>query len=92
MLIDIDTAIQMHNLTNSFNTRYIGSLVGETTDGILQSLHPNSQVSIKARDVSSIMSSVVGGLSCMTNPNRCLELLLHNILMDQRKYSIQVYF
>lgn len=91
MLIEIDTAIQMHNLTNSFNTRYIGNLVGETTDGILQSLHPNSQVSIKARDVSSLMSSVVGGLSCKTNPNRCLELLLQNI-MDQRKYSIQGYF
>ena len=59
MLIEIDTKIQMHNLTNSFNIRSIGSLAAETTVGILQSLYPISQVVIKGRNVPSLMSSVV---------------------------------
>lgn len=91
MLIHIDTKIQMHNLTSSFNIRSIGSLAAETTVGILQSLYPTSQVSIKARDVPSLMSSVVDVMSCKSNPNRYLELLIQNI-MDQRKYSILGYF
>lgn len=76
MIIHIDSKIQMHNLTNSFNIRSIGSLAAETTVGILQSLYPTSQVSIKARDVPSLMSSVVDVMSCKSNPNRYLELLI----------------
>jgi hypothetical protein len=70
MLIDIDTKIQMHNLTDTFNIRSIGSLAAETTVGILQSLYPTSQVDIKARDVPSLMSSVVDVMACKTNPER----------------------
>jgi hypothetical protein len=53
MCIDIDTKLQMHGMTNTYNIRSVGSLAAETTVGVLQTLNPNSQVSIKARDVPS---------------------------------------
>jgi hypothetical protein len=47
MCIDIDTKLQMHGMTNTYNIRSVGSLAAETTVGVLQTLNPNSQVSIK---------------------------------------------
>jgi hypothetical protein len=50
--------------------RTIGSLAAETMVGIFQSLSPASQVSIKAKDVPELVSSVVEIMACKANLNR----------------------
>ena len=70
MLMDIDSKLQMYGMTGSYNIRTVGSLAAETTVGILQSLYPTNQVSIKARDVPSLISTVVEVMTCKINPNR----------------------
>lgn len=52
--MDIGTKLQMYTIVAPYNIRSVGSLAAETTVGILQSLYPNNQVSIKARDVPGI--------------------------------------
>lgn len=70
ILIDIDTKIQLHSLTGPYNIKSVGSLAAETTVGILQQLNPNSSVSIKARDVPALVSSVVELMTCRLNNER----------------------
>ena len=70
MCIDIDTKIQMYGITGSYNIRSVGSLAAETTVGVLQSLSPVSQVSIKARDVPALMSTLVEVMTCKINTDR----------------------
>lgn len=70
ILMDIDTKLQMYTIVAPYNIRSVESLAAETTVGILQSLYPNNQVSIKARDVPGLMSSVVEDMTCKLNPNR----------------------
>jgi hypothetical protein len=70
MLIDIDTKIQLHWLAGAYNIRSVGSLAAETTVGVLQQLNPVSSVSIKARDVPSVISNVVEVMTCRLNPKR----------------------
>ena len=70
MMLDIDTKLQLYGLTDTYNMRAVGSLAAETTVGILQAMCPNPQVSIKARDVPSLISSVVEVMTCKCNPKR----------------------
>jgi hypothetical protein len=70
MMLDIDTKIQLHLMTDTYNIRGVGSLAAETTIGILQAMYPTIQVSIKARDVPSLISSVIEVMTCKCNPNR----------------------
>lgn len=63
----------MYTIVGPYNIRSVGSLAAETTVGILQSLYPNNQVSIKARDVPGLMSSVVEVMTCKLNPNRYIQ-------------------
>lgn len=70
MCIDIDTKLQMHGMTNTYNIRSVGSLAAETTVGVLQTLNPNSQVSIKGRDVPSLMCNVTEVMICKINLDR----------------------
>jgi hypothetical protein len=60
----------MYAMTESYNMRTIGSLAAETMVGIFQSLSPASQVSIKAKDVPELVSSVVEIMTCKANLNR----------------------
>ena len=60
----------MHGMTNTYNIRSVGSLAAETTVGVLQVLNPNSQVSIKARDVPSLMRNVTEVMICKINLDR----------------------
>ena len=70
MLIDIDSKIQLHTLTDKYKIRSVGSLAAETTVGLLQTLYPTTQVSIKARDVPTLMSSVVEVMTCKSTSKR----------------------
>lgn len=70
MMLDIDTKLQLYGITDNYNIRAVGSLAAETTVGILQAHYPNPQVSIKARDVPTLMSSVIEVMTCKSNPNR----------------------
>ncbi|VDI64590.1 Hypothetical predicted protein [Mytilus galloprovincialis] len=70
MMIDIDSKIQLHTMANGYNIRSVGSLAAETTVGVLQAMYPTSQVSIKARDVPELISSVVEVMTCKSNPDR----------------------
>ena len=70
MLIDIDSKIQLHTLTDKYSISSVGSLAAETTVGLLQTLYPTTQVSIKARDVPTLMSSVVEVMTCKSNSKR----------------------
>ena len=70
ILLDIDTKIQLHWYAGSYNIRGVGSLAAETTVGVLQQLNPVSSVSIKARDVPSLVSNVVEVMTCKLDPNR----------------------
>lgn len=70
ILMDIGTKLQIYTIVGPYNIRSVGSLAAETTVGILQSLYPNNQVSIKALDVPGLMSSVVEVMNCKLNPNR----------------------
>jgi hypothetical protein len=79
LLIDIDTKLQLYKLTDTFNIRSVGSLAAETTVGVLQTLYPISQVSIKACDVPSLMSTVLEVMTCRCNPNRYDLCLYSNI-------------
>ena len=81
LLIDIDTKLQMYNITDTFNIRSVGSLAAETTVGVLQDLYPTSQVSIKARDVPSLMRSVVDVMACKCNPQRYVKCIITKIQM-----------
>ena len=56
MFIDIDSKIQLHTLTDKYNIRSVSSLAAETTVGLLHTLYPTTQVSIRARDVPTLMS------------------------------------
>lgn len=69
-MIDIDSKIQLHTMANGYNIRSVGSLAAETTVGVLQAMYPTSQVSIKARDVPELISSVVEVMTCKSNPDR----------------------
>jgi hypothetical protein len=68
--IDIDTKLQLYGMTRGYNIRSVGSLAAETTVGLLQSLNPHSQVSIKAVDVPSLMAIVTEVMTCKVNLNR----------------------
>ena len=70
MLIDIDSKIQLYTLTDKYNISSVGSLAAETTVGLLQTLYPTTQVSIKARDVPTLMFSVVEVMTCKSNSKR----------------------
>ncbi|CAC5367164.1 unnamed protein product [Mytilus coruscus] len=70
MMIDIDIKIQLHTMANGYNIRSVGSLAAETTVGVLQAMYPTSQVSIKARDVPELISSLVEVMTCKSNPDR----------------------
>ena len=70
MPIDIDSKIQLHTLTDKYSISPVGSLAAETTVGLLQTLYPTTQVSIKARDVPTLMSSVVEVMTCKSNSKR----------------------
>lgn len=70
MCSDIDTKIQMYGMTGSYNVRSVGSLAVETTVGVLQSLSPVSQVSIKARNVPALVLSLVEVMTCKINTER----------------------
>ena len=70
MMLDIDTKMQLYGLTDTYNMRAVGSLATEKTVGILQVMYPNPQVSIKARDVPSLISSVVEVMTCNCSPKR----------------------
>ena len=63
----IDTKLQLYGITDGYNIRSVGSLAAETTVGLLQSLNPHSQVSIKAVDVPSIVTEV---MTCKVNLDR----------------------
>ena len=70
LCIDIDTKLQLYGITDGYNIRSVGSLAAETTVGLLQSLNPHSQVSIKAVDVPSLMSIVTEVMTCKVNLDR----------------------
>jgi hypothetical protein len=70
LLMDIDTKLQLYALTPSYSIRSVGSLAAETTVGLLQAMYPNPQVSIKARDVPSLMATAVEIMTCKSNPDR----------------------
>ena len=70
ILVDIDTKLQMYAITGPYNIRSVGSLAAETMVGVLQQMSPTTGVSIKARDVPSLMSSVVEVMTCKTNSDR----------------------
>ena len=53
--MDIDSKLQMFAIVGPYNICSVGSLAVETTVGILQSLYPNNQDSIEARDIASLM-------------------------------------
>ena len=74
ILMDIDTKLQMFAIVGPYNIRSVGSLAAETTVGVLQALYPTNQVSIKARDVPSLMTSVVEVMTCKLDPNRYIYL------------------
>ena len=69
-LTTTDTKLQL-NGTDGYNyIKSVGSLAAETTVGLLQSLNPHSQVSIKAVDVPSLMSIVTEVMTCKVNLDR----------------------
>ena len=70
MLIDIDSKIQLHTLTDKYKIRSVGSLAAETTVGLLHTPYPTTKVSIKARDVPTLMSSVVEVMTCKSTSKR----------------------
>lgn len=70
MCSEIDTKIQMYEMTSSYNIRRVGPLAAETIVGVLQSLSPVSQVTIKARDVPTHVSSIVEVMTCKINTDR----------------------
>ena len=70
ILVDIDTKLQMYAITGPYNIRSVGSLAAETMVGVLQEMNPTTGVSIKARDVPSLISSVVEVMTCKINPDR----------------------
>ena len=70
LLMDIDTKLQMYSIVGPYNIRSVGSLAAETTVGVLQALYPINQVSIKARDVPGLMTSVVEVMTCKLDPDR----------------------
>ena len=70
ILVDIDTKLQMYAITGPYNIRSVGSLAAETKVGVLQEMNPTTGVSIKARDVPSLISSVVEVMTCKINPDR----------------------
>ena len=77
LCIDIDTKLQMYGIAGTYNIRSVGSLAAETTVGVLQTLNPVSQVSIKARDVPVLMASVVEVMTTQLNHDRyCVSLNL----------------
>ena len=57
MILDIDTKIQLHLMTDTYSIRGVGSLAAETTVGLLHAMYLTTQVSIIARDVPSLISS-----------------------------------
>jgi hypothetical protein len=69
--IDVYTKLQLYGMTRGYNIRSVGSLSAEKTVGLLQSLNPHSQVSIKAVDVPSLMAIVTEVMTCKVNLNRC---------------------
>ena len=70
MFIYIDSKIQLPTLTDKYNIISVGSLAAETIVGLLQTLYPTFQVSIKARDVRTLMASVVEVMTCKPNSKR----------------------
>ena len=70
LLIDIDTKLQLHGFCGPYNIRSVGSLAAETMVGILQEMNPTQSVSIKARDVPTLISTVVEVMTCKINPRR----------------------
>ena len=72
LMIDIDTKLQLHGYCGPYNIRSVGSLAAETMVGVLQEMSPTQAVSIKARDVPSLISTVVEVMTCKMNPKRCV--------------------
>lgn len=70
MLIDIESKIHMYTLIDKYNISSVGSLAAETTVGLLQTLYPTTKVSIKARDVPTLMSGAVEVMTCKSNSKR----------------------
>jgi hypothetical protein len=70
LLIDIDSKLQLYSICGPYNIRSVGSLVTETTVGILQSLNPVSSVSIKAVDVPRLMATTIEVMTCKLDPDR----------------------
>ena len=71
-----------NGITGLYTIRNVGSLAAETTVGVLQSLSPVSQVSIKTRDFTVLMSTLVEVMTCKLNTDNSAEL--KNQVITQR--------